>query len=504
MSPVSSFALPLGMLQLALIGVILVLILKWIFGSKNAGKTIAAILIAGTVMVVVMIGFFGLALVTRTSVTRNHVTHQEALIAPEKIEAQSFRSDSFLVEVEQQDEKAAEIQAAYDETVSEVSQRVLGEPLVPGPEDPPNTGRSQVTKTTGSTPAYGQVLIAGSPWTDDVEEHQGFVADRYPSLESAAEALGRQVGGELLQHVSVLQSSEATPVYVWMHTNIQEPATREGALLMTRPVLEQVAEGIRQQLENPAGVSVERPASDEAIIVRVSTGNVTFDNHNKWRKYAVSGSGFVLAQVETPGYDFSLQQTFDQVPWVEDPARFAKEFRGGHWMLAYSEGTHTSHEEARRAAINAAAEILIGQADARVSQMSQGDIHRFAQKRESDPDWLRDRIADELASRNHATDQFTQRFDRPYGTVWREAILIDAEPGMMDRITDSLVGSLDAQASHHRATWFSYFALGGLILGTYVLLNTATKGYYAMSLGLVAAAGLIGAIFLMRMVGFAL
>ena len=498
------FALPLGFMEIIIIGVVIVLIIKAIAGSKDAGKVIAAILAVLSVIIVLTIvfavfSFVGVRSSTQREMAVSQSARMQAATAVEQANTEVKRAEAHVKHVQ------ADVQAEIDAKTEAVAQRVLGTSIVPGPEDPPNPGRSHEVAQADAAVAdaaevdealsvQSGVLIAGSPWTDDVEEHQGFVADRYPSLASAAEALGRQVGGELLQHVPDMQDSDAAPVYVWMQTDDQEPATSDGVLLVTRPVLEQVADGIRQALENPAGVSVERPTSTDAIAVRISVGNMTFDFHNKWRQQTESGSGFVLAQVDTPDSDFSVKQPFEQVPWIDDPTRFAKDFKSGHWLIAYSDGTHTSHGEARQAAINTAAALLVDQAEARVAQMSPSEVHRFEQKRAGDPDWLRDRIADELESRNHLTDQFTQRFDRSYGTVWREAVLIDDDPGMMDRITDALVGSLDAQVTHQRNTWFRFIALAGLIFGTYLFLNMATKGYYAWMLRLAAVAGIIGVV----------
>jgi hypothetical protein len=110
---------------------------------------------------------------------------------------------------------------------------------------------------------------------------------------------------------------------------------------------------------------------------------------------------------------------------------------------------------------------------------------------------LRQRIADELTARQTFTDQFTQRFDRPYGTVWREALLMEVNPSLIDSITHTINTQQVNQNRHQRTTWFSLIALAGLIFGTYLFLNAATRGYYAWSLRLVLLLGLVAAGFIL-------
>ncbi len=359
------------------------------------------------------------------------------------------------------------------------------------------TGTSFPAKVV--VPAYGQALVAGSPWTDAVEEHQDFKADVYPSIHAAAEALGRDIGMGL-NGPSDGTGQEPLPIYVWLVDDTQQPSTREGVLLVTRPVLDAVAEGIRQKLIDLARVSVERPTTDRAVIVRIDTADVRFDSHNKWRQQAESGTGKLVADVRGPVSSTRFSVPFVQAPWVDDPAGFARTYQGGHWLVAYSPGVFPSQVEARREALKAAASSLIPQAEALISGMSVEHQHRYEKKRASDPEWLLNRVTDELASRNHATDFFSQRFDRPYGSVWREAVLIDAEPGMIESIARALIGSLQEQSMAQMTSLLSLVVLVVMIVGLYLFLNLATKGYYAWMLRLAAVGGIAAMILFMRMV----
>jgi hypothetical protein len=330
------------------------------------------------------------------------------------------------------------------------------------------------------------VTVAGEPWSNAVEEFQDFQADIYPSIEDAAEALGRRVGARLIETSDTADGGKRS-IYVWLDEDRGE---------ISRDVLEAVARGVRQKLDEPAYVSVERPASTDAVAVGLAVQAFQFDSHKRWGKQTESRSGAIALRVKTPDGPFSVSTRFNEAPWLVDRSAFATQYPKGDWLVAYSDGTHTTHEEAKQDAISAAANFLLPLAQARISQLSASDQQHYRQQLAKDPDWLRSRIADELVSRNMLTDQFTQSFDRPYGTVWREAVLVDASPKRVQAIARSLVQGVQSKVVHARTTWLSFFGLGGLVFGTYLFLNMATKGYYTWALRLAALGGLGGAGFL--------
>lgn len=346
---------------------------------------------------------------------------------------------------------------------------------------------------TQGEPAEDQglgVAVAGQPWTSAVEEFQDFEADVYPSMETAAEALGRRVGQRLME--TAADDGEPPSIYVWRASEGVGVSVISGELIITRDILDAVAQGLRQKLGDPAYVSVERPVS--GVAVNVAIQEIVFEDHNRWRKHAETRSGGLALRVESPDGPFSVSTRFAETPWVTDRTSFAREYANGDWLVAYSDGTHSTHIEARWDALTTAAEVLLPLARAKIIQMSGSDQHQFNQQMAKDPNWLRGRVADELRSRNLATDQFTQQFDRPYGPVWREAVLVNASPEGVEQIARSLVQGVNVRVTHQRNTWFSYIALALLVVGTYLFLNMATKGYYAWALRGALLIGLIGVV----------
>ena len=443
-----------ALIAVLVVVLLVVLIVKALTNNPRAGRVLAGGLVA--VLALVMVSVAGLFLSKRVA------AHSQAQLQAGQ---EQMQRDAIAADIHEQ-----------------ANSRIDGVERVPTPAGP---GES-------STPGTPGVTIAGTPWTHAVEEFQDFQADVYPSIESAAQALGLRVGSRLMDTADT-NNGKKRSIYVWRDESDGNIRTQNGGLVITRAVLEAVATGIRQKLDGPAYVSVERPPTPGSIAVRVAIQEVTFEDHNRWGSHAEPRSGSIALRVETPGGLFSVSTRFVDAPWVVDRNAFAASYSKGDWLVGYSDGTHTTHEEAKRDAILAVTEALLPLAKARISQLSASDQDHFTRQMHKDPNWLRDRIADELVSRNMLTDRFAQRFDRPYGTVWREAVLVDASPKRVEEIARSLVQGVDSRMAHQRTTWFSFVALAGLVFGTYLFLNMATKGYYAWALRLAAVGGLVAA-----------
>ncbi len=96
-------------------------------------------------------------------------------------------------------------------------------------------------------------------------------------------------------------------------------------------------------------------------------------------------------------------------------------------------------------------------------------------------------------------DSYHDRVALDYGTVHRAAVLVKAEPSLIEELAASSLKKLDEQYRAHlkrqkelRITWAKY--LGGgvflflIILAIYLFLNAHTKGYYAWPLRFLAIA----------------
>lgn len=104
-----------------------------------------------------------------------------------------------------------------------------------------------------------------------------------------------------------------------------------------------------------------------------------------------------------------------------------------------------------------------------------------------DADWLDHRIAQDVQDGRLEADRFVERFDRPYGQVWTESVLLDVSPANLDSIVDRYRSDLNVR--HLQIRQRIAFATAA-ILATgllYLLLNVMTKGYFTTRLRLAAA-----------------
>jgi hypothetical protein len=144
--------------------------------------------------------------------------------------------------------------------------------------------------------------------------------------------------------------------------------------------------------------------------------------------------------------------------WATDLPAFLNANPHEQWIVGHSTQPALSADEAETSALNDAAEQL-------------GErLKPFAVDRGN------------LVLRLHRADLVVDRqidaTERPYGTIWKAAVLIDASPGKIDPITSQL---RRASMQHHAraaaafagaTVWFAIVCLG------YLLFNRLSRGYF--------------------------
>jgi hypothetical protein len=161
-------------------------------------------------------------------------------------------------------------------------------------------------------------------------------------------------------------------------------------------------------------------------------------------------------------------------PWLADFTGFASE-HPGNWIIGRSHEPCLSEAEAQRAARADATEAAYAFLPQRIRDAS-------------DRDELKKSVLSAIAEGGLETDQLVERFDRPYGTVWAESVLLDVSPGKVD----SLVAGYE-RLMLERQRRLSVLRLGASALVAaawlmYIFLNAVTKGYFTTQLRLGAAA----------------
>ncbi len=315
-------------------------------------------------------------------------------------------------------------------------------------------------------------------WSEGLEDR--FIADIYPSKESAARALGRQLP-EFFSSVLPVISKNAQPDSASdkpaRPTVIQIYSIAADELLPT-DTLHALADGIRQANENlkvlvettPPAKRIEQTVP-AAITIRVScsirnTSNVL---SSRWQ------SGMISIEISGRAGQISRSIDFTEKPWVENYSDFVNQFPQRNWAIVRSQEACTSSTQATQ------------QADRAVQQYITQKMRDQGILQQNEPLNL------------FVQDRFVQSLDGSAGRIWREAVLLEISPEKLQKLNKTVYQKRIKRSSYLAKKLFSAAGLLVLICLVYLFLNAATKGYYVWSLRI--AAVVIGAaiiIFLLK------
>jgi hypothetical protein len=189
---------------------------------------------------------------------------------------------------------------------------------------------------------------------------------------------------------------------------------------------------------------------------------------------------------------YTRQVEYVSKPWCDDFNRWRNTHDAASWILGESEDFCPSRQESVDQAMR--------NAGSHVREPVSRELLRSAKRQ---PDWLRQQtdlyrwLDDEAYHRLKAgdlqTDVFTQEFKRPYGSVYRSAVLVHVPPEKARDLLDAYLSQAGAQRVSMLRTLASAAGLLVLIAAVYGFLSAATRGYYVWSVRLatvvLAAAG---------------
>lgn len=162
-------------------------------------------------------------------------------------------------------------------------------------------------------------------------------------------------------------------------------------------------------------------------------------------------------------------------PWLTNP---------GQAIVGHCSKPCLSEAEAKQSARNNAAGIFASNV---LNQL--GKIH-------GDRQWITGQITNDIQADRYTTDDLVEKFTRPYGTVWTDTVLIGVKPDSQVLDYRRRMQAHDFQSIHLQ---IAATAISLLSWGTYLLLNTITRGYFTLRLRLFA--GTITAIALLVILG---
>ncbi len=354
-------------------------------------------------------------------------------------------------------------------------------------------GRSDKFTVTTDRVAPRDELPSDSASADRLSET--FLADVYPSALQAAEALAAHVARSFHGSPDQLSGtprdsapSETTVIAEADAASLPDVKVVGSADAM---ILQAVADALRKgalarRVEIAPGGATTAPAPRPASPSKEIICAVRVDGDN---------SGTVQIVLESADRQITRAARFVSKPWA---ANFAQYVAGGHGPVVRAEcAPAASFEDAQKEALSDAARKLAPYVKSAIGPTIDGV--------EVDSQTIREAILAELRNGKLVLDRFSQQFDRPYGKLWREQILVDASPKQMRQLAtvaefnQAVIddGKLAARNAERQTWWTLAVSLGGLavlIFAVYLVLNAATKGYYTWVLRLLAIGAIVAGV----------
>jgi len=168
--------------------------------------------------------------------------------------------------------------------------------------------------------------------------------------------------------------------------------------------------------------------------------------------------------------------------WAVRFAQFINDHPGTQWVVGRSQKPCLSEAEASEAARREAVEKVYP------------TILNRLNPRRADAGWVHDLLARDVREGRLDADRFAESFDRPYGRVWTESVLLDISPARLDPLVDRYRGELNMRHIQLRR----HLAAAGVITVftalAYLLINSLTRGYFTLRLRVAAMVVIAAAI----------
>lgn len=319
----------------------------------------------------------------------------------------------------------------------------------------------------------------GEVWRDVVEEQ--FDTDIYPSTTQAAKALGRQVAAHVNLNV-LAEDTSLNMIKVIDESRLDDESQAAQAL----------ARHLQAEFEAPTEIHSEhlqvpgRISNPGELLVILSLSHLQAQAGAPWDSSNRERTGTLEATVIGQQNKVSVATQFIEKPWVTRFDEFISRRPESTFLLArtasFSSSEHAAHLEAADRAAESVSQIisplvLAAAGPTEVRSDMQEQIRNTAR-------WL-------IQSGHLVKDRFAQKLTRPYGEVWREAVLIEITPSQINGLRNH---ALEISSQRRRESVKFHGGLLGLfalVVVLYLFLNLATKGYYQARLAACLSGSLI-------------
>jgi hypothetical protein len=188
-----------------------------------------------------------------------------------------------------------------------------------------------------------------------------------------------------------------------------------------------------------------------------------------------------------PATEPATQPSASGKPWVDDWASFASSLRPDQLYLRTDvQAPAVDPDEARQLAVDAAVRSLRPVIAARMTAQRPGAVWNQAE--------LDRQLRAGLDSGQLIADQFVQRVDKPYGTLWKHQLLLDASPSRLDPIARR-ASSVMAESRTRQISFIGSVAgMAAVIVLLCLFLNFVTRGYFVWRLRAAAVMVVVAAL----------
>jgi hypothetical protein len=171
---------------------------------------------------------------------------------------------------------------------------------------------------------------------------------------------------------------------------------------------------------------------------------------------------------------------------VDDWASFASSLRRDQLYLRTDvQAPAVDPDEARRLAVDAAVRSLRPVLASRIAAQRPNAVWN--------PSELDRQLRAGLDSGQLIADQFVQRVDKSYGTLWKHQLLLDASPSRLDPIARQASSVMAASRARQISFIGSVAGMAAVIVLLCLFLNFATRGYFVWRLRAAAVMAVIAA-----------
>ena len=290
-----------------------------------------------------------------------------------------------------------------------------------------------------------------SIWSEGIENE--FEADVYPSKIAAVRSIALKINKEFRNIMNDTELEKIDEIVI-----IQNSQKLEIAEQLKNAIYKRYPE-IKCRI-----VSNGTPSNNNGIVISFnSENNQSTRVYQSFRQFMQSGT--IQASISNQNRSTLISVNYVNQPWVDDFSSFINSQPDKNYIVAKSNETSLSPEEADRQAMQNA----INETGAKL--LSYLNPNRLESK--------------DIIASGIIVDKFAQSFEGSSGKIWREAILLDLSPVKLQRLANMLSNAGREWTMNWAKTILSVLGLFVLITIVYAFLNAATRGYYSLTLKIV-------------------